>query len=288
MITEAPHRRDRPAVIGARIAAGFLLLVPGWIAIWTTTGYLNPIAFALLWTGAALLMWTAARAYPGVRRHLALAALSVPLWWYFEAVNGRTANWEYLGRDQYNDLAYAAFASISFATVVPALVAATAMIGRLTRLATETDGGAHLITSRAWPVWMVGAGIVAEAATLALPELFYPLVWVAPFLVLDGLVAAAGGRSIIADLAAGVWERAAVIAGAGLLCGGLWEFWNFWAHPKWVYDVPLLDFVPIFEMPLLGYGGYIPFAWSVLQLVVLVDLAAKRFRTRVGAPVTHS
>ncbi|MCH7593571.1 MAG: hypothetical protein IIB27_03575 [Chloroflexi bacterium] len=273
----------------ARLAAGVALMVPGWIAIWTTAGYLNPIAFALLWTGAALLMWTVAGAYPGIRRHIALAAVSVPLWWYFEAVNGRTANWEYVGIDQYSDLGYAVFASISFATVVPALASATAMIGRLTRFTAGTDSTDRPVTSRAWPVlpvFMVGAGIASEAATLAFPAIFYPLVWVAPFLVMDGVVAAAGGRSIIAELFAGIWRRAAIIAGAGLLCGGLWEFWNFWAFPKWTYDIPLLDFIPVFEMPLLGYGGYIPFAWSVAQLVVLMDLAANRFRGRVNVPVT--
>ena len=69
MIPRAPHRW----MLGAKFAACFLLLVPGWIAIWTTTGYLNPIAFAFLWTGAALFMWSVADNYPGVRRHIALA-----------------------------------------------------------------------------------------------------------------------------------------------------------------------------------------------------------------------
>jgi hypothetical protein len=270
-------------MFGARLAAGLLLLVPGWIAIWTTTGYLNPIAFALLWTGAALLMWSAARDYPGVRRHLALAALSIPLWWYFEVVNGRTANWEYIGRDRYDDFAYAVFASISFATVVPALVAATAMIGRYTRELSEhvsspdrRDGFSRLA------VLLIGSGVASEAATLIAPNVFYPLVWIAPFLLFDGVVIIAGGRSIVVELSRGIWRRAAVIAGAGLLCGGLWEFWNFWAFPKWTYDIPGLDFVPVFEMPILGYGGYIPFAWSVLQLVVLVDIAAKKIQRRTS------
>ena len=120
--------------------------------------------------------------------------------------------------------------------------------------------------------------MISEAATLILPNVFYPLVWIAPFLFIDGLVVTAGGRSIIADLSTGIWRRAAIIAAAGLLCGGLWEFWNFWAFPKWTYDIPLLDFIPIFEMPILGYGGYIPFAWSVLQLVTLVDIAVTRLR----------
>jgi hypothetical protein len=67
-----------------------------------------------------------------------------------------------------------------------------------------------------------------------------------------------------------------------LLCGVLWEFWNYWAAPKWVYDVPRLGFGKVFEMPILGYGGYVPFAWSVVQFVRLYDAAAARARRPRG------
>jgi hypothetical protein len=206
-------RAQRPRVRGAHVAVGLGLLIPGWIVLWATTDFLNPLAFLLLWTGAAVLMWSAHQDYPGVRRHLTLASISVPLWWYFEAINSRTQNWEYLGRDRYDDIEFAILASLAFATVVPALVAA-----------------------------------------------------------------------IIAELSQGARRRASVVGAAGLLCGGLWEFWNFWAFPKWIYDIPALDFFPIFEMPILGYGGYVPFAWSVLQLVVLVDIGAKKIPGRTPTP----
>ena len=35
----------------------------------------------------------------------------------------------------------------------------------------------------------------------------------------------------------------------------------------------LTDFLHIFEMPLLGYLGYVPFAWSVYQLINLPSLS---------------
>jgi hypothetical protein len=274
----------RPRSGGALTGVGFALLIPGWIALWTTSNHLNPLAFTLMWSGASLLMWSASREYPGIRRHLTLAAISVPLWWYFEAINRRTENWEYLGRDRYDDFEFALLASVTFATVVPALVAATAMIGRLTRELlpdTPTEPG-----SRRLAHWLIVLGIIFEALTLALPAIFYPLVWIAPFLFLDGLVILVGGSSIISELSQRALRRASVIGAAGLLCGGLWEFWNFWSFPKWIYDVPLFDFLPIFEMPILGYGGYVPFAWSVLQLVQLMDIASdgvkRRFRIFVS------
>jgi len=37
-----------------------------------------------------------------------------------------------------------------------------------------------------------------------------------------------------------------------------------------VYQVPWGQFAPIFEMPLLGYGGYLPFALELFAIYHLV------------------
>ena len=55
-----------------------------------------------------------------------------------------------------------------------------------------------------------------------------------------------------------------------LVTGFFWEMWNYWSYPKWVYQVPGVDFFRIFEMPILGYGGYLPF---VLELHALYQMA---------------
>ncbi len=47
---------------------------------------------------------------------------------------------------------------------------------------------------------------------------------------------------------------------AGALCGFLWEMWNFRAGAKWIYTVPYVGFLKVFEMPLLGFLGFPPFA----------------------------
>lgn len=39
--------------------------------------------------------------------------------------------------------------------------------------------------------------------------------------------------------------------------------------PRWIYHIDYVEFLHVFEMPLLGYLGYIPFAWSIYQLVHL-------------------
>jgi hypothetical protein len=57
-----------------------------------------------------------------------------------------------------------------------------------------------------------------------------------------------------------------------LLTAFFWEFWNYWAYPKWIYTIPFVDFWHIFEMPLLGYGGYLPFS---LELFAFYQLCSR-------------
>ena len=255
----------------------------GWSLLWMVESIWNPLAFWALWTGAALVMWAAGpTGYPSVRRHVVLAAISIPLWWWFELANERVANWEYVFDYVYPPLLYGLLSSIAFSTVVPALVAATSLWGRVTRLALPTGGSGDEANPPWIAWWLAASGVALQILAYALPDVFYPFTWIAPFLLIDGLVAGAGGRSMTADLIRGRWREALLIGAAGLTCGLLWEFWNYWAYPKWEYEIPLLGFAKVFEMPVLGYGGYVPFAWSVLQAVRLADaLAARGTRVRV-------
>ncbi|MGZ5435395.1 MAG: hypothetical protein ACXW3F_04990, partial [Pyrinomonadaceae bacterium] len=57
---------------------------------------------------------------------------------------------------------------------------------------------------------------------------------------------------------------------AGLVCGFLWEFWNYWALSKWTYTVPYFGDIKIFEMPVLGYLGFPPFAIECWAMYIFV------------------
>jgi len=58
---------------------------------------------------------------------------------------------------------------------------------------------------------------------------------------------------------------------SGLVCGILWEMWNFWSVSKWVYTVPLFENLKIFEMPVAGYLGFPVFAVGTIALVNLMQ-----------------
>jgi hypothetical protein len=46
--------------------------------------------------------------------------------------------------------------------------------------------------------------------------------------------------------------------------------WNMYAYPKWIYTVPFIDFWYVFEMPLLGYLGYLPFSLELFAMYHLI------------------
>ena len=57
---------------------------------------------------------------------------------------------------------------------------------------------------------------------------------------------------------------------SGFVCGFLWEFWNYWALSKWTYTVPYFGNIKIFEMPVLGFLGFPPFAVECWAIYILV------------------
>jgi hypothetical protein len=87
-----------------------------------------------------------------------------------------------------------------------------------------------------------------------------PLVWLAFIFLLDPINYHRGWPSIIGDLQQGNCRRLFALLAAGGICGVLWEFWNYWALTRWTYTVPYFGNVKIFEMPVLGYLGFPPFA----------------------------
>ena len=252
------------------LVTGLLLMVPGWWLLWTLNTLWNPIFFFLMWTGASLVLWAlSSGGYPGVRRHSALLLISIPVWWWFEFVNGWVGNWEYVVEDIYTPLQHMVMSSIAYSTVLPALDASFKLFleGKLTTPSrTNISNSNHVLWAQ------ICMGMVCQSCVFVWPSFCYPLVWVSPFLIVDGIIGMMGGQTITQSLISRNLALPVLVAGGALLCGILWEFWNYWAAPKWVYHIPYLDFFHIFEMPILGYGGYVPFGWSMYQLLCLTKL----------------
>lgn len=123
--------------------------------------------------------------------------------------------------------------------------------------------------------WMLIVFIILGIAGVTVP-LIYPSAWLAPIIwlafvfLIDPINALRGWPSIAGDLARGDWRRLCSLLGAGLVCGFLWEFFNYWAISKWTYTVPYLGNVKLFEMPVLGFLGFPPFAVECWVIYIFV------------------
>ncbi|HZP48298.1 MAG TPA: hypothetical protein VFB07_07190 [Vicinamibacterales bacterium] len=199
-----------------------------------------------------------------------LALLSIPLWLVFEGYNQVLRNWYYVGLPQDWPLRMVGYAW-SFATIWPAIFEGADLVGVVRGRGAAEVAGAAPSTRPAFSA----LSIVAGAAMLAVPFLvpadaaryLAAPVWLGFIFLLDPINARLGGPSLARD-----WNRTIDLLLSGLLCGVLWEFWNYWAGAKWHYTVPIMEHVKIFEMPLPGYLGFPPFALECFTMFTFVRL----------------
>jgi hypothetical protein len=95
---------------------------------------------------------------------------------------------------------------------------------------------------------------------IVLPKYCFPLIWGSLIFLLEPINHRFGVKSLMRHWERGDPRKFLLLLTAGLVCGLLWEFWNFWARSRWVYTVPFFDELKGFEMPFLGFLGFPPFA----------------------------
>jgi hypothetical protein len=270
---------------------GVVLMAVAWVVSWIGPAPLRYHTFFPLWLGYILIVdgLTFARAGKSLlsirhRRWPLLFVLSVPLWWLFEWANAFLDNWQYVLPYRYDPVHYALLASLAFSTVLPAVFSTAALLRTF-----PAFGGARrwlrLDPSPAGLVAIAVLGAVLFALSLLVPRYAFPLVWIGLFLLLDPINRLLGWNSLSAEVARGRWDTVLVLWAAGLICGVFWELWNWRAMPKWVYEVPFAGEPKLFEMPLLGFGGYLPFALEVFAAYALLHGAIFR-RADPGLPFT--
>ncbi|MGE5047510.1 MAG: hypothetical protein ACM3PC_02995 [Deltaproteobacteria bacterium] len=185
---------------------------------------------------------------------LAAAAASVVFWDVFELVNLRLRNWWYVGVSP-SPLAGAVFAAVSFATVLPA-----ARLGLAQLDGAEPRPGGHRLAKAA-------AGAAMLLLALAFPRYAFPLAWLFLWPVCEAL---AGVRVPLRAMA------------LGLPLGLLWESLNWRCARGWFYTVPFFDRPRLFEMPLPGYLGYLPFALEAVAALAVLDRLRPHLRGSKG------
>jgi hypothetical protein len=225
----------------------------------------TPIA----WTGYVLFVDALVRARRGSSwlsdaplEFAFLALASVPLWLVFEFYNRFIQNWHYINLPENATLRILGYAW-SFATIWPAIFESADLVASLRRHPAGSripDSGARSDSRWAMLSVVVGAAMLIWPIVRPSPYLAAP-VWLGFIFLLDPLNARIGAGSLLVRASGRArYSRILNLCIAGLMCGFVWEFWNYWARTKWIYTVPILPEVRLFEMPLPGYLGFPAFA----------------------------
>jgi hypothetical protein len=243
-----------------------------WFLNWTLSSLRTHWFFFPLWLGYCLsvdaltvirkgdsLLTRKPRAYAG------LFLISILGWWLFEVINLRTQNWSYIGRDLFSVAEFNIYASLSFSTVVPAVFGSAELIGTFNWVK-RIEPGTEKELERKTVFVLSLVGILMFILMMVWPGYFFPFVWLSVFFIIEPLNIWLGYRSLISSISKGDWRPVISLFVGVLICGFFWEMWNYYSFPKWVYHVPFVDFARIFEMPLLGYGGYLPFSLELFAL----------------------
>jgi hypothetical protein len=248
------------AVLAAATAGLFLLVEPvlGWyyhLAWWSYIVAVDALNRRL--AGRSLL-----RDEP--RAFFGLAVGSVVWWTLFEVLNLRLGNWYYV-MDHATRWVRWTGGILAFATVLPGIVETVQLIENLGWL--RSVRVAPLRWGPGTDKTLVALGAACFALPLVWPDLFFPLTWGSFAFLLEPWNRRHSEHSFLRDLERGEAGPLLRTLAAGLVCGLLWETWNYWARTKWIYTVTGFERVKLFEMPLAGFLGFPPFA--VECLVVL-------------------
>jgi len=211
--------------------------------------------------------------------------LSVFIWLLFEAYNLVLRNWAYTGVPAEIGTRWVGYWA-AFATVLPGIFLTGDLFEQMlfgrrsSALASETEESTAP-SSRPVARVCAGLGLGMCIAPLFWPRYFFPAIWIGPILLLDPLLERLGRRSFARQIAEGDWRRIGSLLAGGLACGILWEFWNYWAASRWVYSIPLFGDGKIFEMPILGFLGFPPFA---LECWLLYHILRELYRGMHSMP----
>ncbi len=245
-----------------------------WFFAWTRIDPFYRYSFFPLWFSFILVLDALNRARGGSSlltrapaKFAQMFAFSALFWWLFEAFNIPIQNWHYRYDHNYSTAELLFVQTLDFTTVLPVVMEMAELWTSFKALHPRLSAyeiGARVSAPAAARLMLLGG--VCALLPFIFPRQAFPLIWLSIVFLLDPLNNLMGRKSALAHLKARDWRFFVALPLAALSCGFFWEMWNFWSLPNWYYTVPYVGFGKVFEMPILGYTGYLPFALELFAL----------------------
>ena len=267
-------RRPRPTVVGRFPWWGWVgvaVMAVGWVVAWNRFECCRAIQrypYVAQWAGFIVLVNALCVRRAGwspltdrTKSYLLLFPASSLFWWFFEYLNRYVWNWFYVGVPGIGPVEYVIFATVCFASVLPGVVAVAAFLGTFKVFDESAYAGMAKVNIRSWVsvVTLAGLTLIGLAGIAFFPQFAYPLLWISPLMGFVLVQVMFREKCVLDVLARGNWGIVFRFAIAALICGFVWETWNYYSMAKWIYNVPWAERFKVWEMPVMGFGGYLPF-----------------------------
>ena len=246
---------------------GFTLMLDGWVFI--RTGGKSLIA-------------------KSPREILAIGFASIFGWMIFEYLNFFVDdNWVYPQGALIADDEFVIYALLGSAGLMPMVFEWYSLFNTFPKFRDSFTQGPKII----FPNWLKIALVVGCFAGMFssafFPDVMFECLWIGPLVIISIVLNELKIWTPWTPMGKGNWSPMLLVALAFLVQGFLTEFWNFYsAHDimgnvtacynpdHWTYSVPYVNCLHVFEMPLMGLFGYLPFGvysgvWWILFAYLL-------------------
>jgi hypothetical protein len=220
---------------------------------------------------------------------IGIGVASISGWMLFDYLNFYIErNWYYPAADQVNThnyefLIYAALGSSGF---FPMAFEWYYLLRKVKVLNSKYSNGPKIKVPRWLLIVFIGICLVGMFITPAHPDKWFYILWLAPLIIIASGLSLAGVWTPFTPLRNGDWTALLTFALTYLIQGVLLEAWNYisadhsngalltYNAAYWQYCLPYVHRYLLFEMPALGYLGYLFFSihcylWWILAARLL-------------------
>ena len=214
---------------------GFILILIFWPLNWGLDGLRTHWGFFPLWVGYSLAVdginyyrRGTSLLHRNWRLYVGLFFISAPIWWSFELVNWRTRNWLYLGREFFSDLEYLLLASLSFSTVIPAVMGTAELFAGF-EFIRRLGRGPVIPADRPSTRLFYALGLGMFITLFFWPQIFFPFTWTFMLFMIEPINVWLGNRSLFDLTSKGDWRPILALWLGVLVCGFFWEMFQYLA-----------------------------------------------------------
>jgi len=226
------------------------------------------------------------------RTLIAMAVCSIGGWAYFEYLNFFVKeNWYYPSGDLISTEQFMIYSMLGSSALLTIAFELYMMLESFPKLAVKyTQGPKVVVSKKVWKIILFGALAIMLLISIFPDELFF-FIWLAPLLVFLAILEIMDiWTPFTAIEKSGNWSPLVLMCLTYLIQGFFHECWNYFSaihlpdngiityNPGfWMYSVPYVNVLHIFEMPALGFFGYLPFglycwvAWLLFAEMLGID-----------------